>query len=114
MHQLISDDTSYVRLVHSAADANMNMVRIWGGGELPPGPFYDTADERGLLIFHDMMFVEEQGHGAAITDDIEAEIRGIVRRLSSHPSIILWNGCNEVRLDECLSYSFSFRDINLT
>jgi len=76
----------------------MNTIRIWGGGELLPGSFYDVANERGLLIFHDLLFVEEQGHGARATNDVEAEIRGIIRRLSSHPSIILWNGCNEVSL----------------
>lgn len=76
----------------------MNTIRIWGGGELPPDSFYDAANERGLLIFQDLMFVEEQGHGAYASDDIEAEVRGIIRRLSSHPSIIIWNGCNEVSL----------------
>ena len=72
------------------------MIRIWGGGEIPPDTFYDAANEKGLLIFQDLMFVEEQGHGAAASDDVKAEIRDIIRRLSTHPSIILWNGCNEV------------------
>jgi beta-galactosidase/beta-glucuronidase len=97
-HQLISDDDSYILLAHSAVDAGMNMMRIWGGGEIPTDSFYDVADERGLLIFHDLMFVDEQGHGATKTLDIMLEIRDLVRRLSSHPSIVLWNGCNEVSL----------------
>jgi beta-mannosidase len=109
VHQLISDDDSYVRLANSAADAGMNMLRIWGGGELLPDSFYDVANERGLLIFHDLMFVEEQGHGAIVSYDIEMEIRGIIRRLSSHPSIIIWNGCNEVSRCILLSSHESYK-----
>lgn len=82
-------------LVQSAARANMNMLRVWGGGAILPDMFYDTCDETGILVYHDLMFVGEQNHSAFRTNTIEREIRHIVRKVSSHPSIILWSGCNE-------------------
>jgi beta-mannosidase len=82
-------------VVQSAARANMNMIRIWGGGMVPPDAFYDACDEEGILLYHDMMFVDEEGHRPVKTDTVEQELRHLVRSLSSHPSIIVWSGCNE-------------------
>lgn len=60
-----------------------------------PKSFYDACDRLGVLLYHDLMFVEEQYHSAEETMDVEDEVRFIVRSLLSHPSIALWNGCNE-------------------
>lgn len=84
--------------VRSAADANMNMMRIWGGGMVLPDAFYDACDEEGILLYHDMMFVDEAGHRPVQTPIVEAEIRHLVRSLSSHPAIAVWNGCNECQV----------------
>jgi beta-mannosidase len=35
-------------------------------------------------------------HGPIATATQEAELRHQIRRLSHHPSIVLWDGCNEV------------------
>lgn len=43
-------------LLHSAKRANMNMLRVWGGGIYASHDFYETADELGLLIWQDFMF----------------------------------------------------------
>lgn len=90
----LTDDAHRI-MVQSAAEAKMNMLRIWGGGMILPNAFYDACDENGLLIYHDMMFVDEQYHGPTRTQVIEDEIRFTIRELSSHPSIVLWSGCNE-------------------
>jgi len=84
--------------VKSAADANMNMLRVWGGGMVLPDEFYDACDEFGVLLYHDMMFVDEAGHGPVSTESVELEIRHFVRSLASHPSIVMWNGCNECQV----------------
>ena len=81
--------------VQSASKANMNMIRVWGGGMVPLDAFYDACDEEGILIYHDMMFVEEDGHRPFETIAVSEEIRYLVRSLASHPSLLVWNGCNE-------------------
>jgi len=60
-----------------------------------PDAFYEECDEEGILLFHDMMFVQEHNHGAVQNEIVTAEIRHLIRSLSSHASIVLWNGCNE-------------------
>jgi beta-mannosidase len=89
-------DEGHAKLVQSAARANMNMLRIWGGGALLPHTFYDECDRLGILIQQDLYFVEEQYHGALPDSSIIDEIADIVLSLSHHPSIIQWNGGNEV------------------
>lgn len=91
-----SDIEGFLALVKSAVDSNMNMLRVWGGGIIFPEAFYDACDENGIMIYHDLLFVEEQFHSANASKEEEDEIRFIIRQLSTHPSIVLWNGCNEV------------------
>ena len=89
----LTDDAHRI-MVKSAAEANMNMLRVWGGGMVLPNSFYEACGEYGLLLYQDM-FVEEQHHGPKRTQVFENEIRFMVRELSSHLSIVLWSGCNE-------------------
>jgi beta-mannosidase len=88
-------DEAHRITVQSAATANMNMIRIWGGGMVLPDAFYDTCDEKGILLYHDMMFVDEEGHRPVKTRTVRNEIQHLVRSLASHPSIVVWSGCNE-------------------
>jgi beta-galactosidase/beta-glucuronidase len=82
------------RLVASAAAAGFNTLRVWGGGVFLPKAFYDACDDHGLLVYHDLMFAQS-GHAPRGTIIERDEIRHQVRRLSSHPSLFLWSGCNE-------------------
>ena len=85
-------------LVESAAVAGANMLRAWGGGVFLPDAFYDACDERGILVYHDLMFAQS-GHGPRGTHTEESELRHQVRRLSHHPSLFMWSGCNECVVD---------------
>jgi hypothetical protein len=76
----------------------MNMIRVWGGGKVPPGSFYDACDEYGILVYQDQMFVDENHHGPSQTQTIEREIQHLIRSLASHPSIVVWDGCNECQV----------------
>ena len=84
-------------LLESAKAANMNMLRIWGGGQYEPDYFYDLCDELGILIWHDFMFsCMSYPSNREFLASVETEITQQVRRLSHHASIALWCGDNEV------------------
>ena len=84
-------------LLDSAKAANMNMLRIWGGGQYEPDYFYDLCDELGILIWHDFMFAcMSYPSDRPFLENVRAEITQQVRRLSHHASIALWCGDNEV------------------
>lgn len=85
---------AHVATVRSAMHANFNTIRVWGGGMYLPQIWYDTCDELGILVFHDMMYAQK-GHAPLKTATQDAELRHQIRRLSHHPSIIIWDGCNE-------------------
>ncbi|MFI1211501.1 glycoside hydrolase family 2 protein [Streptomyces sp. NPDC020802] len=79
-----------------AADAGVDLVRVWGGGIYESADFYDACDELGLLVWQDFPFAcaaypEEQ----PLRGEVEAEARENVVRLMPHPSLVLWNGNNE-------------------
>lgn len=90
-------DDAHVALVRSAADAHMNTLRVWGGGIFLPDAWYDACDELGLLVFHDLQYAQ-QGHAPRSGAVQAAELRHQVRRLASHPSIVVWDGCNECQV----------------
>ncbi|MDG2682281.1 glycoside hydrolase family 2 protein, partial [Vibrio parahaemolyticus] len=81
----------------SAVDANMNMIRVWGGGQYESETFYNLCDELGLLVWQDMMFAcSLYPSNDEFLKDVEEELRFQIPRLKAHPSIALWCGDNEV------------------
>jgi beta-mannosidase len=92
-----ADSVVYAALLDDVVAANMNMVRVWGGGVYPPDIFYDLADERGVLVWQDFMFANSLVPGdTAFVASVAAEAEDQVRRLRNHPSLALWCGNNEV------------------
>ena len=84
-------------LLESAKAVNMNMLRVWGGGQYEPDYFYELCDELGILLWHDFMFsCMSYPSDRAFLADVRTEITQQVRRLSHHASIALWCGDNEV------------------
>lgn len=89
-------EKKYRHLLESFRDANMNMVRVWGGGIYEEDVFYDIADELGLLIWQDFMFGVSMYPGdKAFLENVRGEAVDNVKRLRNHPSIVLWCGNNE-------------------
>jgi beta-mannosidase len=90
------DRDRYARRVTDALEANVNLLRVWGGGIYESDDLYDLADERGLLVWQDFLFAcAAYDEGPAMRAEVEAEARENVTRLSPHPSLVLWNGNNE-------------------
>jgi beta-mannosidase len=86
----------YRRILQSARDANMNMIRHWGGGYYETDEFYAICDELGIMVWQDFMFGNDWQPGTyAFKLNIEAEAEDVVRRLRNHPSIVVWCGNNE-------------------
>lgn len=89
----------YAHLLGLAADAGMNMLRVWGGGIYEQDRFYELADSLGIMIWQDFMFAGTMYPGdSAFVENVRAEAFGQIRRLRAHPSIALWCGNNEVEV----------------
>ena len=86
----------YAQRLSAAMVANVNLIRVWGGGIYESDDFYDVCDELGLLVWQDFLFAcaaypEEE----PLLSEIAGRGAENVARLSSHPSLVLWNGNNE-------------------
>nr|XP_013006030.1 LOW QUALITY PROTEIN: beta-mannosidase [Cavia porcellus] len=83
-------------LLQSVVDANMNALRVWGGGIYEQDAFYELCDELGIMVWQDFMFASAlYPANQAFLDSVRAEVAYQVRRLKPHPSVILWSGNNE-------------------
>ncbi|MEV0893763.1 glycoside hydrolase family 2 protein [Promicromonospora sp. NPDC050262] len=100
----IPDDTFFPRITRAslgrsltdAVEANVNLVRVWGGGIYESEEFYDLCDELGLLVWQDFLLAcAAYSEDEPLWSEFEAEAREAVTRLTAHPSLALWNGSNE-------------------
>lgn len=86
----------YRRVLEAARDANMNMIRHWGGGYYESDEFYDLCDELGIMVWQDFMFGNDWQPGTYdFKQNVQQEAEYQVKRLRNHPSIVLWCGNNE-------------------
>ena len=86
----------YRRMLMMAKDANMNMLRIWGGGIYEDDYFYDLCDSLGIYVWQDFMFAGTMVPGDdAFFANVREEVKYQVKRLRHHKSIVLWCGNNE-------------------
>ncbi len=84
-------------LLQSAVDANMNMIRVWGGGRYEPDWFYDLCDEMGLMVWQDFMFAcNLYPSTEEFLQEVGWEVEEQVLRLHHHACIALWCGDNEL------------------
>ena len=74
---------AHTQLVRNAADAQFNMLRVWGGGMFLPDAWYDACDDYGVMVFHDMQYAQS-GHAPKIVVVQDEELRYQIRRLSAH------------------------------
>ena len=90
------DQEDYSNLINDVVNANMNMLRVWGGGAYEADFFYQLCDAQGILVWQDFMFACAMYPGdKAFLENIKQEAIENVKRLRQHPSIALWCGNNE-------------------
>lgn len=83
-------------LLDSALEVGMNTLRVWGGGFYESEDFYNYADEKGLLIWQDLMFAcALYPSDQKFITETQKEVEEQIMRLKKHPSIIIWAGNNE-------------------
>lgn len=92
-------DSDYDPLIKRAVDANISMLRIWGGGIYESEHFFDLCDENGIMIMQDFMLAcgvlpQEQWY----LDLVEKEVSVIARHYRNRTCLAIWSGDNE--LDE--------------
>ncbi len=85
------------RLVAEAREANLTMLRVWGGGVYEAEAFYEACDAAGILVWQDFMFAcaAYPDEDPAFQDKVRREAVAAVRRLAHHPAIVLWCANNE-------------------
>ncbi len=96
------DSVRYDSELHLCRNANVNLVRIWGGGITPPDIFFDLADRYGLMVWSDFWVTgDTHGEFKGSTDwPVEPEVFvnnviSTIYRIRNHPSLLLWTGGNE-------------------
>lgn len=90
------DRARYEERILQAASANINLLRVWGGGIYESDDFYDVCDEQGILTWQDFLFAcAAYSEEEPMRSEVEAEARDNIVRLMPHPSLVIWNGSNE-------------------
>ena len=102
----------YTELLTLAADANANMVRVWGGGIYENDEFYDLCDKLGLLVWQDFMFAcENYPEHDEFVSSVTEEVTQNVERLQTHSCMAIWCGNNENEWIWYRNLSGSYKDM---
>lgn len=91
-------DSAWVAQVRHMQRAGMNLVRVWAGGIYPPEAFFDACDTAGILVWQDFMVANMLPAEGAFERNLGAEAEEQVRRISKHPSLLLFCGNNELNV----------------
>lgn len=87
----------YEKLLAAAAEANMNMLRVWGGGYYEDDRFYELCDELGIMVWQDFMFAcAYYPDRQWFVEEVKKEAAAVIKQLRNHPCIVLWCGNNEI------------------
>ncbi len=99
---LNTDSTRYDDELRLCRNANVNLLRIWGGGITPPDVFFDLADRYGLMVWSDFWVTgDTQGEFKGSPDYplegnvFKANMASTIYRIRNHASLLLWTGGNE-------------------
>lgn len=92
----VKPDT-YRKQVKLAKEANMNILRCWGGAGIHKREFYEECDKQGIMVWQEFMLAcnnyKNNEHYLSV---LEREATSIIKQLRSHVSLVLWCGGNEL------------------
>ncbi|MED1203392.1 beta-mannosidase [Heyndrickxia acidicola] len=90
-------DSRYKHLIKMSKDANMNMLRVWGGGIYEKDVFYEECNRLGILVWQDFMFscALYPDYNKNFMANVREEVAHVVKRLRNHPCLAIWCGNNE-------------------
>lgn len=89
-------ENDYRKMLQSCKDANINMLRVWGGGVYEEDIFYNLCDEMGIMVWQDFMFACSMYPADSVfVSGLIEEAKEQTIRLRNHPCIALWCGNNE-------------------
>ncbi len=93
-----SDNSTVDYYLDMAQKSNFNMIRVWGGGSYADDYLLSLCDERGILIWQDFCFACQlyPFYDEKFTENVLAEVKANVERMTTHPSLALWCGNNEI------------------
>ncbi|KOF57508.1 glycoside hydrolase [Clostridium sp. DMHC 10] len=84
------------KLIEDCIEANMNCIRVWGGGIYPDNYFYELCDEYGLVVWQDFMFAcADYEMSSEFEENIAKEVEDNVKRIRHHACLGIWCGNNE-------------------
>jgi beta-mannosidase len=103
-------------LLRLAAQANVNLLRVWGGGLIETDEFYALCDQLGLLVWQEFSQSSSGMDSVPAADDefvqlLAADAREIVPRRRHHPSLAIWCGGNELAADDSHPVLSALRDV---
>lgn len=89
-------DNKYRKLLTFAKNANMNIIRVWGGGIYENNIFYELCDELGLMVWQDFMFAcASYPEFDEFILNVKEEAVQNINRLKNHSCMAVWCGNNE-------------------
>jgi beta-mannosidase len=88
---------TYETQLRLACDANMNLLRMWGGAPIQKEAFYELCDELGIMVWQEFpLACNNYPDDDEYLRILDVESRAIIERLKPHPSVVMWCGGNEL------------------
>ena len=86
----------YEQRIKDMIEVNINGIRVWGGGIYESEDFYNFCDKEGIVVWQDFLFAcAAYPETPEMFDEVELEVEEAIRRLESHPSLVIYCGGNE-------------------
>ena len=88
---------SWEKMLENCLESNLNGIRVWGGAYYPPEEFFELCDEKGILVYQDLMFacsfyqVDEY-----FLENVKRELEDNLARIGHHACLAALCGNNEI------------------